>query len=324
MSGGAPGKDPGGRLGQVRVVVAGGTGFVGTAVQEALAASGADVTAFARRGGGPGSPVLAGDLTDAGRTEELVVGADVVVHAAPYLGEDPDESERVNVGGTRNLVRAAAAAGALVIQVSTTAVYGPGPHRGIDVGESPVRPASTRSVHRHEAEQLVREGGGLVLRPGLVYGVGDTWVVPAMVALVRLAGGLPDGGRARVSVVAVEELGALVAGLCDAARRGEGASLRGRVLHAARPEPATVQELARETWRALELGSGLEEVPARALREAARARGFSDHQLAMALTDHWFRSDDVWKLAHVEPWPRFALTSAHAAWYRDVLARHRG
>jgi len=316
------GEQPGERQGEhapVRVVVAGGTGFVGTAVRAALARRGAEVTAFSR-GGAPGSGVLAGDLTDADRTAELVSGADVVVHAAPYLGEDPDESRRVNVEGTRTLVRAAAAQGATVIQVSTTAVYGAGPHRGPDVGEVAIRPASTRSAHRHEAEQLVLEAGGCVLRPDLVYGVGDTWVVPAVVTLVRLAGGLPDGGAARVSVVAVEELGALVAGLCLASRDGAAEALRGRELHAARPEPVTVATIAHETWRALGLPGSLAAVPADAVRDAARARGFSDHQLAMALSDHWYSSDAAWAVAGLQPSSGFALTAEHVAWYRRLLA----
>lgn len=306
-----------------RVVVAGGTGFIGTAVRAALAGR-ADVTAFARSAGVPGSPVLAGDLTDADRVAELVAGADVVVHAAPYLGEDPDESRRVNVDGTRNLVRAASAVGAVVVHVSTTAVYGAGPHRGVDVDGAPVRPASTRSAHRHQAEQLVLEAGGCVLRPDLVYGVGDTWVVPAVVMLVRLAGGVPDGGRARVSVISVEELGALVAGLCVATREGADRALHGRVLHAAHPEPVSVADVVQETWRALALPGSLAEVPADGVRDAARSRGLSDHQLAMALSDHWYRSDEAWALAGLDPPSGFSLTPDHAAWYRGVLARIQG
>jgi nucleoside-diphosphate-sugar epimerase len=70
---------------------------------------------------------LRGDVRDRERVQELVVGADVVVHAAAALPiQASRESIRsVNVGGTENVLQAARDAGVRrVVFISSTAVYG--------------------------------------------------------------------------------------------------------------------------------------------------------------------------------------------------------
>jgi nucleoside-diphosphate-sugar epimerase len=70
---------------------------------------------------------LRGDVRDRERVQELVVGADVVVHAAAALPiQASRESIRsVNVGGTENVLQAARDAGVRrVLFISSTAVYG--------------------------------------------------------------------------------------------------------------------------------------------------------------------------------------------------------
>jgi nucleoside-diphosphate-sugar epimerase len=70
---------------------------------------------------------LRGDIRDRNRVQELVAGADVVVHAAAALPiQASRESIRsVNVTGTENVLKAAHEAGARrVVFISSTAVYG--------------------------------------------------------------------------------------------------------------------------------------------------------------------------------------------------------
>jgi nucleoside-diphosphate-sugar epimerase len=70
---------------------------------------------------------LRGDVRDPERVQELVSGAEVVVHAAAALPiQASRESIRsVNVGGTENVLRAARDAGVRrVVFISSTAVYG--------------------------------------------------------------------------------------------------------------------------------------------------------------------------------------------------------
>jgi nucleoside-diphosphate-sugar epimerase len=70
---------------------------------------------------------LRGDVRDQERVQQLVAGADVVVHAAAALPiQASRESIRsVNVGGTENVLQAARDAGVKrVVFISSTAVYG--------------------------------------------------------------------------------------------------------------------------------------------------------------------------------------------------------
>jgi nucleoside-diphosphate-sugar epimerase len=112
--------------------ISGGAGFLGLHLSRRLLADGDDVRTL------DVVPLddaeledsvqeLRGDVRDRGHVEELVEGADVVVHAAAALPiQASRESIRsVNVTGTENVLRAARDAGVRrVVFISSTAVYG--------------------------------------------------------------------------------------------------------------------------------------------------------------------------------------------------------
>lgn len=107
----------------MRVLVTGGTGFVGAHTVAALLEAGHDVRLLAR------SPervvphlaplgvaeeslkdVIQGDITDATAVESALRGCDAVVHAASIYSLDPRQAreiERTNVGGTRLVLETA-------------------------------------------------------------------------------------------------------------------------------------------------------------------------------------------------------------------------
>jgi uncharacterized protein YbjT (DUF2867 family) len=102
----------------VKVLVTGGTGFIGPHVLQAIAAAGHDVRALVReRKGGAnaaalGAELVEGDMTDAASLRIAAQGVDAVVHLVAIRQGKPEEFQRIMVDGTRDLLAAAKEAGA--------------------------------------------------------------------------------------------------------------------------------------------------------------------------------------------------------------------
>src|SRR5690606_41230280 len=126
------------------------------------------------------------DLADAAAPDGGGAGVGVRAHGAPRVGGGPETVTAVNDLGTRARVAEAVRSGVRrIVYVSPAAVHGRGPFRGVRPGEAPIAPASATSRSRAAAERYVLDAGGVVLRPHLVYGRGDHWVVPGLVGLLR-------------------------------------------------------------------------------------------------------------------------------------------
>jgi nucleoside-diphosphate-sugar epimerase len=200
------------------------------------------------------------------------------------------------------------------VQLGTAAVYGNGPFRKAAEGAVEPRPVSPTSRSRLAGERFVLAAGGAVLRPYLVYGKGDVWVMPALLRMLRaLPSGLPDRGSARLSLT---EVGSLATSLtCMAVttppRRATG------VFHACPPRPVSLRELVVAAHRHL----GFPLVPGDQSFEQARqeltAAGCDGHLLDLFGVDRWF---DATRLRTVgDHAPDIGLSaglSAHAPWYR--------
>jgi len=115
--------------------VTGGTGFVGINIVDALLAEGWSVTALHRASADVGEltkrgvALAEGDIVDpASLAAAIPKQVDAVFHAAASLSmwsRRNAEQEVINVGGTRNVVEAARAAGAKkLIHTSSVSVYG--------------------------------------------------------------------------------------------------------------------------------------------------------------------------------------------------------
>lgn len=187
----------------MRVLLTGATGLVGSHVAERLVQEGGEVVALQRLGADTrwlaslGVPVAVGDVRDPpDALARAAEGCTHVVHAAGlvYAGSSWSEIRSVNVGGTRNVLEAAALAGvAHAVHVSSVAVYGP-PAPGVDdgtpLGDLPP-PAHAYGRSKREAETAAREvasARGLrltVLRPAAVYGERDRLMAPRIARLTR-------------------------------------------------------------------------------------------------------------------------------------------
>ena len=101
----------------MKILVTGGTGFIGPKVVHALRAHGRDVRALVRdpkRGAklaGFGAEVVTGDVTDPASLRAAVDGCTHVVHLVAIIKGRPQDFERVMAQGTRDLVAAAKDAG---------------------------------------------------------------------------------------------------------------------------------------------------------------------------------------------------------------------
>jgi predicted dehydrogenase/nucleoside-diphosphate-sugar epimerase len=182
---------PSPRLAPGRIVITGGTGFVGGHLLEALTDQGhrdlvVPIRSYHRSANAWRYPVQLrrADLLDPSSLRELMAGARHVFHLA--FGRDGANAARVTVEGTKNVVEAAIDAGAeSVIVVSTTALFGdpggptpvdetfPYDHQGRDYPKTKIE-AERWTLARARRESKTRI---VVVNPSCVYGPeGRTYV----------------------------------------------------------------------------------------------------------------------------------------------------
>lgn len=164
----------------MRVVVTGGSGFLGSHVADGLIAAGHDVTVFDQAPTTRFESVV-GDLLDPAALGAAFRGAEAVCHLGAigdvYLaGEKPALAASVNAAGTANVCDAALAAGVeRVIVASTWEVYGKPRYEPIDE-EHPCEPDHPYNITKLAGERLALASGHLrkhfviALRLGTAYG----------------------------------------------------------------------------------------------------------------------------------------------------------
>lgn len=204
----------------MRLLLTGGTGFVGRALVPRLLAAGHDVLAATRGTAPPGTTPrsLDADSPEAAWAEALR-GAEAVVHVAGLahrLSDDPARAEaehrHINRDWTLALGRAARAAGvSRFLFVSTVYVHAV-PPPGTPVTEAtPIAPIGPYATAKAEAEAGLRaifpDASLVILRPSLVYGPGAAGNLARLVRLCDSALPLPFGAIAnRRTLVSVETL----------------------------------------------------------------------------------------------------------------------
>uniref|UniRef100_A0A7J3X6K3 NAD-dependent epimerase/dehydratase family protein n=1 Tax=Thermofilum pendens TaxID=2269 RepID=A0A7J3X6K3_THEPE len=248
----------------MRVLVTGGAGFIGGHVALSLAERGYEVAVLDNlerpsplllaRLREAGLPVLVGDV----RSFYGCRGYDVVVHAAAYIDvaesvEKPVEYLENNAVATARVAKACAESGALVIYMSSAAVYGE--PESLPLREDhPTRPISPYGLSKLVGEQVLQVFArtyGLryvVLRLFNVYGPGQSSAYAGVVSKFaeRAARGLPpiiygDGLQTR-DFVHVRDVARAVH-LC----MEQGAS--NEVFNIATGRPTTILELAKLVCR---------------------------------------------------------------------------
>ncbi|WP_181034139.1 NAD(P)-dependent oxidoreductase [Arthrobacter sp. GMC3] len=302
-----------------RILVLGAAGFIGSHVATSMAQSGqAHVTMLRRQPhhspGNLHATTVYGDITAPESLRAALPGIDVVVHSASYIGPDPEKTREVNEIGTMNVIDECQRAGIeRIIYVSTAAVYGTGPHRGLSASEPEYHPSSGSSISRARAEQMVLSNGGEVVRPNLVFGRGDRWVIPGLLKMMAAGGEWPGDGSALLSIIGVADLGHLVGGLALTPPQ------RGQAFHAAYPEPIAVSRLLRAVATAFRTNEPTYSPHVVQARMSMELAGFSSHQIDMVTMDHWYRSDRLWDLAGLTPPGLAASLGGLSGSYPDLL-----
>jgi NAD+-dependent farnesol dehydrogenase len=200
----------------MRVLVTGGTGYLGRAIVAALAGSGHDVVLYGRtaRASGLGAAAIDGDIRDVGGVHGAASGCDALIHSAALVSAWTRRSrdfDEVNVGGLRAVLDAAARRG--IRRVVYTSSFLALPPAGLDAAPEWNDYQRTKAGADVLADAAVRQGAPLIrLYPGVIYGPGaasEGNLVGRMVA-DHLGGRLPGviGGDRIWSFAFVEDVAA--------------------------------------------------------------------------------------------------------------------
>lgn len=159
----------------MRVLVTGGTGYLGRAVVRALSAAGHEPVVLARRASQSGLsvPTIDADVRDANAIDRAAEGCGVICHLAALVSiwrPRPQDFDDVNVGGLRNVLATSGRSGARVIYTSSFLALPPG-------GQSEPLSANdyqrTKMLAEREAALAAERGAAIVrLYPGVIYGPG--------------------------------------------------------------------------------------------------------------------------------------------------------
>jgi farnesol dehydrogenase len=161
----------------MKILVTGGTGYLGRAVVRALAAAGHDLVVFGRsasRSGLPGRPID-GDIRDRDAVGRAAAGCDAISHSAALVSiwrRRAQDFDDVNVGGLANVIAAASAHRvARIVYTSSFLALAPRDR------ETPIEANDyqrTKVAADRAADAAVRVGVPIVrVYPGVVYGPGS-------------------------------------------------------------------------------------------------------------------------------------------------------
>jgi dTDP-4-dehydrorhamnose reductase len=201
-----------------RLLITGGTGYLGGELVRLAPAAGWDVTASylaSEPAAGPGTVHWCRlDVTDPPAVQALVarVAPDAVVHTA-YVREGPVAAE-VTIGGTAAVAAASRAAGARLVALSTDVVFD-GERAGAYTEDDPPGPISAYGAAKLAAEgaALAADPHALVVRTSLLYG--GPAPGPHEVAALEAAHGGRDGVFFTDEVRCPTQVGDLAAALLE-------------------------------------------------------------------------------------------------------------
>ncbi|WP_128476508.1 complex I NDUFA9 subunit family protein [Halorussus pelagicus] len=224
----------------MNILVAGGTGFIGTNLVRELDDDGHDVTVLARDPDEADLPAgverARGDVTAYDSIESAFEGQDAVVNLvalSPLFKPSGGISHmEVHLGGTQNVVKAAEDHGVRkIVQMSA-------------LGANPTG-ATEYLRAKGQAEQVVEDSAlaTTIIRPSVVFGEGGEFVSFTRVLTTPYVTALPGGGRTRFQPIWVGDLVPMLAESVAEDHDGETYEIGG-------PEVLTLADVTRLAYRA--------------------------------------------------------------------------
>jgi len=189
----------------MRVLVTGGTGYLGRAIVGALAAAGHDPVVFARSAAASGlrGRLVDGDVRDREAVAAAAAGCDAVCHTAALVSlwrPRPADFDEVNVGGLENAVAAVETHHVPRLVYTSSFLAWPPAGRSAPIEANDYQRTKVRALAA--ARGAARRGAPIVtLVPGVIYGPGQATEGNLVGGLLadHLAGRLPGTvGAARV------------------------------------------------------------------------------------------------------------------------------
>jgi dihydroflavonol-4-reductase len=203
----------------VRALVTGSSGFIGSHVVAALAASGAQVRAFDRLAPTelpPGAEFVQGDLFDREALRHALADCDAVFHLAALYSYSPRDGaamQRINVDGTRIVIEEAGSR--RIVHTASCATCGPVAGRAATEADTPAAwelrvPYKRTKIagERLALEAAARGADVVIVNPTTPVGPGDRRPTPTgkMVADVVSGRARAYLARSALNVVAVEDV----------------------------------------------------------------------------------------------------------------------
>ena len=201
-----------------RILVTGGTGFIGGRIIEKLVLDhGAEVVALVHQFKNASRlarfpiQMVSGDIGDYSSLELAARKCDAIIHAAMSMSDSITQSRRSIVDGTKNVCEVAKANNSHLVHFSTISVYGNKDMHKIseDLPKNPE--GDNYGLLKYEAEVIVQnyQRDGLVatiLQPTIVYGPWSFWSTYARNLLKSGTLMLPRGGGGLCNAVYVDDV----------------------------------------------------------------------------------------------------------------------
>ena len=256
----------GGKAGLMKALVTGGGGFLGGAILRGLLRDAHQVRSFSR-GSYPsleklGVEVLQGDLAEVAEVQKACRDCDVIFHVAAKAGiwGKSSDFQQANVTGTHNVIAACRREGVsqLVYTSSPSVIFNGQDMEGLD--ERVPYPKHYNAAYpqsKAAAEQLVLKANDetlatVALRPHLVWGPGDTHLIPGIVARGR-TGNLRKIGTTPKLMDFTYVDDAAAAHLLAADRLFPGASISGRAFFISQGSPMPLWDFIDHVLEAADL-----------------------------------------------------------------------